>query len=193
MEEEPRKAATVILLKDSEAGLKVLMVRRNPKARALPGVWVFPGGAVDGNERATGDHDLRYRQTALRELKEETGIDLQDVSELVPYSHWVTPMELELRYDVHFYMARAPAQCQPVPDGHEVVEARWITPTEALEQLSCDQMAMIFPTIKHLEVLAQFNTCAEVIAAAPKPPLRTIQPRAVERDGRVEIVLPDEK
>lgn len=177
MAEGPRKAATVILLKDGEADLQVLMVRRSPKARALPGVWVFPGGAVDGNERASGDHDLRYRLTALRELKEETGIDLLDASELVPYSHWVTPMELELRYDVHFYLARAPVNCRPVPDSREVVEARWISPLEALEQLSRGQMTMIFPTIKHLEMLSAHRTAEQAIAAAPPLPLITVQPR----------------
>ena len=52
----PRPAATVILLrrsgKHTERGLQVLLVKRNPEARFMPGVWVFPGGAVDGGEAA---------------------------------------------------------------------------------------------------------------------------------------------
>ncbi len=53
----PRSAATVILLrrggKHVERGLQVLLVQRNPEARFMPGVWVFPGGAVDpGTARA---------------------------------------------------------------------------------------------------------------------------------------------
>src|SRR5690606_32445049 len=45
-----KAAATLILLRggaESEGGeLEVLLVQRNPGARFMPGVWVFPGGGV---------------------------------------------------------------------------------------------------------------------------------------------------
>ncbi|HEV2785546.1 MAG TPA: NUDIX domain-containing protein, partial [Solirubrobacteraceae bacterium] len=52
----PRPAATVIVVRDGTRGLEVLLVRRNPAARFMGGVWVFPGGALDGGEdhRAAG-------------------------------------------------------------------------------------------------------------------------------------------
>jgi 8-oxo-dGTP pyrophosphatase MutT (NUDIX family) len=46
-----RLAATVILVRDSEPGLEVFMVRRNPKAVFGAGAHVFPGGAVDAADR----------------------------------------------------------------------------------------------------------------------------------------------
>ena len=77
-----REASTVCLVRDTEPGLEVLMVRRTPSARFMGGAWVFPGGAVDENDAADSssrsvaskDTNLaRWRAAALRELVEETG------------------------------------------------------------------------------------------------------------------------
>jgi 8-oxo-dGTP pyrophosphatase MutT (NUDIX family) len=43
----PRPAATVMVLRDGDDGLEVLMRRRNPDSIFVPGAHVFPGGAVD--------------------------------------------------------------------------------------------------------------------------------------------------
>ncbi|MFV9672955.1 MAG: NUDIX hydrolase, partial [Acidimicrobiia bacterium] len=77
-----REASTVCLVRDTDPGLEVLMVRRTPSARFMGGAWVFPGGAVDEDDAAdsssrsvvSNDTDLaRWRAAALRELVEETG------------------------------------------------------------------------------------------------------------------------
>jgi len=47
-------AATVLLLRDAEAGLEVLTLRRNSKI-AFGGMWVFPGGRVDAEELDMAD------------------------------------------------------------------------------------------------------------------------------------------
>jgi recombination protein RecT len=43
-------AATVLLLRDGEAGLEVLMTRRSMKASFAPGAYVFPGGGVEADD-----------------------------------------------------------------------------------------------------------------------------------------------
>ncbi len=43
----PRPAATVLLLRDSDSGIEVLMTRRSPTASFAPGAYVFPGGNID--------------------------------------------------------------------------------------------------------------------------------------------------
>ena len=80
---EARPAATVMLVRDSGAGLEVLLVRRRPRG-FFGGLTVFPGGAVDpvdssglANDVVTGNHpDQEFRVAALRELAEETGLAL---------------------------------------------------------------------------------------------------------------------
>jgi 8-oxo-dGTP pyrophosphatase MutT (NUDIX family) len=47
---EPRAAATVVLLRDGEAGLEVFLVRRTKGASFMGGAHVFPGGKVDGTD-----------------------------------------------------------------------------------------------------------------------------------------------
>jgi glyoxylase-like metal-dependent hydrolase (beta-lactamase superfamily II)/8-oxo-dGTP pyrophosphatase MutT (NUDIX family) len=80
----PRPAATVLLLRDSDHGVEVLMTRRSPTASFAPGAYVFPGGGIDAADaaahpiaarRPTQD-DLRLTQaiTAIRESFEELGI-----------------------------------------------------------------------------------------------------------------------
>ena len=54
---EPRQAASVIVLRGGATALEVLLLRRDPAARFMPGAWVFPGGAVDECDVAEGERD----------------------------------------------------------------------------------------------------------------------------------------
>lgn len=47
----PRPSATVVLLRDSPAGLKVLLTKRPKHFRFMGGATVFPGGAVAAEDR----------------------------------------------------------------------------------------------------------------------------------------------
>src|SRR5918997_6002782 len=105
----PRPAATVLLLRGGAETLEVLLIKRNPEARFMGGAWVFPGGAVDTTE---GEGDVANRAAALRELEEEAAITLDDPQLLVPWSRWITPAEVKIRFDTWFFLA-------PCPDGAE--------------------------------------------------------------------------
>src|SRR2546421_13016735 len=150
----PRPAATVILLRGGDHALEVLLVRRNPQARFMGGAWVFPGGAVDRDE---GDGQPALRSAARRELQEEAGITLDDPATLVPFSRWITPAQVKIRFDTWFYLAPAPPTASPTPDGSEIVDWRWISPADALAAYEAGELFLVFPTIKHLEQLAGFN------------------------------------
>ena len=188
----PRPAATVILLrrggKHVERSLQVLLVRRNPEARFMPGVWVFPGGAVDS---ADGDGEAAHRAAAVRELAEEAGIDLP-ADELVPYSRWITPKAVPIRFDTRFYLALAPAHSPPRPDGSETVDAGWFEPRGALDSHHAGELPLVFPTIKHLESLVGFANAEEAIRAAKGREVKPVEPRVIEGGGERRIVLPDE-
>src|SRR4051812_10741959 len=92
----------------------------------MGGAWVFPGGAL-GNEDAGLEH------TGLRELQEEAGLELSGTDDLVPFSRWITPTEVKVRFDTLFYLAESPPGAEPVCDGEECVDLRWIRPGDALE------------------------------------------------------------
>src|SRR5580692_10060923 len=102
VEVKPRQAASVILLRGAEESIEVLLVKRTPQARFMGGVWVFPGGAVDAHE---GSGDEAYRAAAVRELAEEAAVHIDDPGELIKFSRWITPAEVKIRFDTHFFLA----------------------------------------------------------------------------------------
>ncbi|MFL5906999.1 MAG: NUDIX hydrolase [Solirubrobacterales bacterium] len=189
---QPRPAATVILLRrggrHSQRGLEVLLVQRNPEARFMPGVWVFPGGAVDS---ADGDGEEAHRVAAVRELVEEAGIELA-ADELVAYSRWITPKVVPIRFDTRFYLALAPAHAPPQPDGSETVDADWFEPQRALDMHHAGELPLVFPTIKHLESLVGFANAEEALENARRREVKPVEPRVVGEGEERRIVLPDE-
>ena len=46
----PRPAATVLLLRDGPDGIEVFMATRHQGSSFMPGILVFPGGAVDPDD-----------------------------------------------------------------------------------------------------------------------------------------------
>lgn len=92
----PRHAATLVLIRDSAEGPRVLMGQRGSGASFMPSKFVFPGGALDEADRALAGRfpvrpDCARRLTvksppevtpaalalaALRETWEETGLAL---------------------------------------------------------------------------------------------------------------------
>jgi len=188
----PRPAATVILLRrggnHAERGLEILLVQRNPEARFMPGVWVFPGGAVDAED---GDGEEAHRAAAVRELAEEAGIEVP-AEELVAYSRWITPKVVPIRFDTRFYLALAPAHSPPEPDGSETVDAGWFGPQDALDMHHAGELPLVFPTIKHLESLVGFANAEEALEAARRREVKAVEPEVVGEGDDRRIVLPDE-
>lgn len=96
---EIRDAATIILLRETDAGPTVLMGQRGAKAAFMPNKFVFPGGAVDAGDMdvplarslPSQTHDRLTEHSkvspnaiavaAIRELWEETGLKIQTASQ----------------------------------------------------------------------------------------------------------------
>jgi 8-oxo-dGTP pyrophosphatase MutT (NUDIX family) len=178
-----------MLLRGGEQALEVLLVKRTPKARFMAGVWVFPGGAVESHE---GVDDTAHRAAALRELHEEAGIVLRDTNALVKFSRWITPAEVKVRFDTHFFLAELPAGQEPQVDGEECVDLGWFTPQGALQAHAQQEIELVFPTIKHLEQLARFASVAELLREASTHEVVAVQPRIVVEGGRGRVLLPGE-
>ena len=52
-QEPPRDSASVVLLQDGAAGMQVLLLRRHAKASSMAGIYVFPGGKLEGEDHFT--------------------------------------------------------------------------------------------------------------------------------------------
>jgi len=181
---EPRAAATVILLRGGDEGLEVLLVQRNPASRFMGGAWVFPGGALDGAEDP--------RTAGVREVLEEASVALTDPSALVEFSRWITPAEVRIRFDTHFFLAPAPDDATPRPDGGETVGAAWHAPADALALYERGELELVFPTIKTLQQLSAFTTASELLSWAGGRTVEPIEPQVVVEGEVARIVLPGE-
>ncbi len=189
----PRPAASVIPLrrggKHAQRGLEVLLLRRSEGASFMPGVWVFPGGAVDPED---GEGEAGFRACALRELAEEASVELQGPDELVLFSHWITPELVPVRFDTRFYLALAPTHSAPQPDGFETTEAAWWEPRLALDAHRDGELSLVFPTIKQLESLRTHATSDEALEAARGRSVEPIMPKVVGEGKEQRVVLPGE-
>ena len=185
----PRQAATVIVLRGGGEGLEVLLVQRNPQQRFLGGAGVFPGGAVDAAE---AEDDLAHRLAGVREVEEEAAIALGGPEALHPFSRWITPAQVKIRFDTHFFLARAPEDAAPAVDGHECVDWGWFAPRAALEAYEAGTLMLVFPTIKTLEALSGFATADELLAWADGREVVPIEPKVVVEGEVARVLLPGE-
>lgn len=183
----PRPAASVLVLRGGSRALEVLLVRRNPDARFMGGAWVFPGGAVDA---ADGEGERAVRAAGVREVAEEAGIALGDPAALVPFSRWITPRAVKIRFDTWFFLTPAPADATPQIDGSECVDWRWIAPRAALDEHAAGRLMLVFPTIKQLEQLATFPHAEAALAHARRHEVRPIEPRLVIEGEVARVLLP---
>jgi 8-oxo-dGTP pyrophosphatase MutT (NUDIX family) len=180
-----RPAASLILLREGPEGPEVLLVERNPEQRFMGGAWVFPGGAAHGDAE-TPD------ATAVRELEEEAAIKLPPGTPVESFSRWITPAQVKVRFDTWFFVAPAPNGAKPEPDGSECTDARWIRPCDALAAHARDDLTLVFPTIKHLQDLAGFDSVHEALQEARARKVMPVEPRVLEEGGVARIVLPGE-
>lgn len=178
----PREAATLMLLRDGDSGLEVLMVQRNPAQRFMGGMWVFPGGAF-----REGDADPLA--TAVRELEEEAGIQLDD-PDAPAFSRWITPAELKIRFDTWFFVATAPDGAEARIDDNECVDARWLRPADALAACERGELELPFPTYKHLEQLRAYDSAAAVLDSARGRTIEPVQPSMTGTVEAPEVLMP---
>jgi 8-oxo-dGTP pyrophosphatase MutT (NUDIX family) len=188
---EPRPAASVVLLrrggKHADRALEVLLLKRTESARFMPGVWVFPGGGLD---ECDGEGEDSFRACAVRELREEAGIELPAEEELVLFSRWITPEAISRRFDAWFFLALAPAHTPPVPDGVETVDAAWFEPAAALEAQAAGDLVLAFPTIHQLQALAEYRTSEEALSAYRARDVAPILPKVIGTREDHRVVLP---
>ena len=159
-----RSAATVVLLRDGERGVELLLGERPHDRGSFRGAWVFPGGVVDEADAAGDplDSEAAARRAAVRETLEETGLVVED-GELVEFAVWSPPEGVEKRLRTRFFAARMPdGEITLAPD--ELVAAEWIRPVDALERHASGAMTLYPPTWVTLHGLQDAASVDEALA-----------------------------
>lgn len=242
---EPKPAATVVLLRDHDGELQVLLLKRHRSSGFVPGAYVFPGGRIDDADSDArllancavperGGVAAHYWFGAVREVFEETGVLLAHTShgdwaadatasemveswreklmnhdttlaevivdenmrvvldDVVYFAHWITPEVEPRRYDTRFFAAALPPERQIRPDKREMVDAIWISPGAALERFEQGKLPMVFPTVRTLQDLSQFESVGATLAGLRSRDVEPVLPRLVRSGNGVGIVIDGE-
>ena len=109
-------------MRRGERGTEVVLAGR-------AGTWVLPKGTPDGDER--------IEETAVREVREETGLDVRIVRPLGSIEYWFALPRRRVHKLVHFFLM------EPLGGGldrhdHEYEEVRWVPVDEARKLLTFD-------------------------------------------------------
>ncbi|ACU39416.1 NUDIX domain-containing protein [Actinosynnema mirum] len=119
-----RYTADTVVFGTDEGQPRLLLVRRADDCDAYPGCWALPGGHVDRDETA--------RDAAVRELAEETGLNLdlrEDATLSLVGVYDQVGRDPRGRYVSAAYGIVLP-DCPPVIGGDDAAEARWFSGAE---------------------------------------------------------------
>ena len=179
-----RPASTVVLLRDGSTVLEVLMVRRNRKLAFAGGFWVFPGGAVEEQDRvlASGDEDEAARHAAAREAEEEAGVN-PDPKEIVLISHWTTPIGEPKRFSTWIFAGAIDADAEITIDGSEIHEHQWLGVFQALQLHRDGELPILPPTYITLRALSRYASAEEALLGERETPCPRILPLMVPIEG----------
>lgn len=115
-------AAGGVVYRHGPDGLEVVLAGRLADA-----TWVFPKGQPDANET--------LEQTALREVREETGLQVRAISPLGQVEYWFAAGPDRVRKAVHFYLMEPIGGDTSLHD-QEYDLIRWVPVREARRLLS---------------------------------------------------------
>jgi 8-oxo-dGTP pyrophosphatase MutT (NUDIX family) len=99
---------------------------------------------------------------------------------LVPFAHWITPVDQPKRFDTHFFLAPAPVDQVARQDGHEAIVVHWLTAEGAIAAARRGAIKLVLPTRLNLLKLGRSNSVAEALDAARRSEIVTVQPDLVE-------------
>ncbi len=117
-------AAGGVVMRGAGEGLEVVLA-----GRASDSTWVFPKGTPDRGES--------IEDTAIREVREETGLDVSIVKPIGVTDYWFAVPGERVHKFVHFFLMRASGGDVSRHD-HEYDDVRWVPVEEARRMLSYD-------------------------------------------------------
>ncbi len=169
----PQPAATVILLRPAETGFEVLLLKRSEQLAFAADRWVFPGGRIDASDAPGQPRESlpAARAAAARETLEEAGLTV-DSERFLLWSYWLTPAGKSRRFSTWFLLGDIGGDRAVAVDQGEIVEARWLTPAEALRLQEQGELPVLPPAIITLQELAALDSieAARAFCRERQPP-----------------------
>lgn len=118
-------AGGVVYKKDPD--LKILVSRHSGHHG-----WVFPKGLI--GDKDDNKHEGK-EETAVREVKEETGADGEIEKTLTPVTYWYSWEGEKRKKTVYYFLMKYTGGDITIHD-HEMEEVEWIDPSEVEKKLT---------------------------------------------------------
>lgn len=171
-----------------DAAARIAAIRETIEEAGLPvGLAEMPSAEALAQMRAA-----LHAGTSFAEALAAVGATL-DLAQLVPFARW-RPAHRNMRiFDTRFFLARLPADApQATVDETENVRLVWASAQDVLDDADAERLAIIYPTRRNLERLAQFASYDEAAAHARATPLKVVTPWPETRDGVPHLCIPDD-
>jgi bis(5'-nucleosidyl)-tetraphosphatase len=125
----------IVPVRNGAEGFEVLILKHRDG-----GHWGFPKGHAEGQETP--------EQSAIRELKEETGLEISNLVEGCCFQDQYFFKREGVSYDkrVVYFLARAHGQI--VIQEKEVIEAKWVVLPKLSDYASFDNTKKLFQAVK---------------------------------------------
>ena len=149
-------------------------------------------GEVDA-ARAAAMRGMALEQQALAPVLDTFDLTL-DLDALVPFARWLPlGMAHNRIFDTLFYLADLGTGAVEIEvDATENTRLFWVSASEALAMAEREEIAVIFPTRRNLERLAQFDDFAAAAEHARNTPVRAITPQVEEAGDSAFLTIPDD-
>lgn len=181
-------AATVILLRDHQGELEVLMLQKTAQI-TFGGMWVFPGGRIDpGDQDESGNENATARNAAVRETSEEAGIDINKEN-FIWFSHWMPPPHEGKRFSTWFFVTSSDKDHEICIDDGEIKAYQWINPAAALQQHIERKINLVPPTWVSLYQLSKYSSVNEAITKSKQNEPKFYRTQLVENSDGDRVTL----
>ena len=146
-----------------------------------------PASAAGPTKTAASREAIRRGEIAFADWLAQEGL-FADATSLALFSHWITPPMLPRRYNAHFFVALARGGDSAAADAFETHDGEWISPRRALERHEAGNFQLVYPTIKHLQRLAHFDSAEALLRFARTKTIYTVLPD----DAGADFSIPPE-
>lgn len=113
------------------------------------------------------------------------------LSMLSRWSRWITPKEMQRRFDTRFFLASMPPGQVCKPDNREVTHGIWISPAKGLAANQTGDVPLSPPTLVVLNELLAFTSLEVLLASARNRSWdQAVLPRLISLEKGAVIIEP---